>query len=55
VSRRGKAAKFVQITTTVDDGTVYLYALDEEGCVWWFDWDNGYWKDLSADRRQGEA
>ena len=43
--------KFVQITTSVHQAEILLYALDEGGDVWRFDDKTRQWVKLPNDRR----
>lgn len=57
---REKNSKFVQIAATVapsNDGLYQenLYALDEAGEVWWFDFEEGEWGRLGITHAEMEG
>jgi hypothetical protein len=49
--KKASDTKFVQITTSVQGGDIFLYALDDSGDVWRFDDKPRQWFMLPRDRR----
>jgi hypothetical protein len=44
------AGKFIQIATASTDESDALYALDADGSVWMFNFDDERWESLSSER-----
>ena len=56
IMRKGR---FVQIACSVDnveheEGRENLYALDENGVVWWYDWNAVKWGTMATARKSAE-